>query len=156
MSQMFVSDDWKVKRGPQLVPTIFLASVIISNWRLASPGLPRILCEVAGLLGMGFAMYVLWGLAHNPHPTVEVSDAAVSDGSLFRFGKKKFVPIADIAGVSLAGDRLELHTTAAGTVQFQVGGLSIATREAARVAIENAVRVRGLLPLAQRQQDVRA
>lgn len=140
MSQMFVADDWKVRRGPQLVPTIFLTSVILFNWRMASPGLPRILCEVAGLLGMGVAVYILWGLARNPHPTIEISDGAVSDGSLFRFGKQKLVPIADIAGVSLAGDRLELHTTAAGTVGFWVGGLSMATREAARVAIENAAR----------------
>ena len=75
MSQMFVSDDWKVRRGPQLVPTIFLSSVIIFNWRLASPGLPLILCEVTGILGMGVASYILWELARNPHL---VSDSAGS------------------------------------------------------------------------------
>jgi hypothetical protein len=140
VSQMFVTDDWKVRRGPQLVPTIYLSSVIIFNWGLASTGLSRILCEVAGLLGMGVASYILWCLARNPHPTIEISDGTVSDGSLFRFGKRKSVPIADIAGVSLGGDRLELRTTAAGAVQFWVGGLSIATRGAAREAIENAIR----------------
>jgi len=93
---------------------------------------------------MGFALYILWCLMRNPHPSIEISDSAVSDGSLFRSGKQKFVPIADIAGVSFDGAHLELRTTAAGTVRFWVGGLSMATREAARVAIENAIRVRGV------------
>ncbi len=142
MSQMFVSDDWKVRRGPQLVPTIFFTSVIVFNWRLASPGLPMILCQAAAILGMGVALYILLCLASKPLPTVEISDGVVSDGSLFRSGKRKLVPIADIAGVSLAGDRLEVRT-ATGTVGFSVGNLSIATREAARAAIENAVRAQG-------------
>jgi len=142
MSQMFVVDDWKVKRGPQLVPTIFLSSVIIFNFPpFVPPGLPRILFQLAALLGMAFSMYILLSLARNPHPTIEISDEFVGDGSLFRFGKPKSVPIADIAGVSLAGDRLEVRT-AAGTVGFSVGSLSLATRDAARAAIENAVRTR--------------
>jgi hypothetical protein len=88
---------------------------------------------------MGVALRILWKLARDRYPTIEISDTAVSDGSLFRFGKQNLVPIADVAGVSLAGDRLEVRT-ATGTVGFLVGNLSIATREAARAAIENAVR----------------
>jgi len=140
VSQVFIADDWKVRHGPQLVPTILLVSVVILNLRVVPPGLPMILCQVVGILGLGVAIYIMWGLARNRHSTIEISDGAVGDGSLLRFGKRKSVPIADIAGVSLAGDRLELHTTAAGTVEFWVGGLSMATREAARVAIENAAR----------------
>jgi hypothetical protein len=140
---MFIEDDWKIKRGPQLVPTIMLVSVIVFNWRLAPPGLPMILCQLVGILGMGVALYLLWRLGRSRYPTIEISDGAVSDGSLFRFGKQNLVPIADIAGVSLDEAHLELRTTAGSTVVFWVGGLSMATREAARVAIENAVRAQG-------------
>jgi hypothetical protein len=139
---MFIEDDWKIKRGPQLVPTLWLLSVIIFDL-VESPWLTMILCEAAGILGMGVGLYLLWRLGRSRYPTIEISDDAVSDGSLFRFGKQNLVPIAEIAGVSLAGDRLEVRTAAGSTVGFRVGGLSMATREAARVAIESAVRAHG-------------
>ncbi len=136
MSERFLAGGWRIPAAAFLAVAMPLAGL----YQLARPADWSALAAALSIL-LGCAFIVLGGVfasafVHRRRPVVEVGADALELGSIYPFGVRQRVPLADVERIDLVGARLQITLRSGQVIRRGLAELPGATRRAAREAIE--------------------